>query len=200
MSLFKRGDREALGAGSAALVIYESVYGNTHLIANAIAGGLRTSVETTLVPVCEVDSELLDQVDLIIVGGPTHVHGMSRASTRKAAVEAAGKPGSVLALDIDPERQQQGLRDWFDALSGLDMRAAAFDTRLDAPAAFTGRASKGIARELRHHGATMVSTPQSFLVTKDNQLLRHEEDRAREWGAQLGVDAREQCTERPRPR
>jgi flavodoxin len=82
-----------------ALVIYESMYGNTHLIASAIAGGLRTSIETSVVPVGEVDSELLAQADLVVVGGPTHVHGMSRASTRKAAVEAAAKPGSVLTLD-----------------------------------------------------------------------------------------------------
>ncbi len=174
-----------------ALVIYESMYGNTHLIADAIAGGLRSTFETTVVPVHDVGSELLDHVDLIVVGGPTHVHGMSRTSTRKAAVEAAGKPGSDLVLDIDTERQAQGLRERFDSLSRVDVSAAAFDTRADAPAAFTGRASKGIARELRQHGATVVSAPESFFVTKDNRLLPNEENRAHEWGAQLGVDAGE---------
>ena len=39
-----------------ALVVYESMYGNTHLIANAIAEGLRAHVETVVVPVGEADT------------------------------------------------------------------------------------------------------------------------------------------------
>jgi hypothetical protein len=50
------------------------------------------------------------------------------------------------------------------------MPAAAFDTRVDLPVALTGRASKGIARKLRRHGATLISRPESFLVTKDNHF------------------------------
>jgi hypothetical protein len=171
-----------------ALVIYESMYGNTHLIADAIAGGLRTSVETTVVPVSAVDAvdaELLAHVDLVVVGGPTHVHGMSRASTRTAAVAAAGKPGSGLALDVGAERPERGLRDWFASSFPLNTRAAAFDTRVDRPVAFTGRASKGIARELRRHGAFAMCEPCSFFVTNDNRLVNGEEDRAHEWGARL---------------
>jgi hypothetical protein len=41
-------------------------------------------------------------------------------------------------------------------------RATAFDTRIDAPVALTGRASKGITRMLRHHGFTVVADPESF--------------------------------------
>jgi hypothetical protein len=63
--------------------------------------------------------------------------------------------------------------------------AAAFDTRFDLPAAVTGRASKGIARKLRHHGATLIADPESFFVKKDNHLEPDQEARAREWGAQL---------------
>jgi Flavodoxin domain len=170
-----------------ALVIYESMYGNTHLIASAIADGLRPHGEVTVVAVDDVDSELVESADVIVVGGPTHAHGMSRASTRKAAVEAADKEGSDLVLDRDDHTL--GLREWFESSSRLDKNAAAFDTRVDLPVSLTGRASKGIARELRRRGATLISEPRSFLVTKDNRLEPHEEARARDWGAQLGVVA-----------
>jgi hypothetical protein len=168
-----------------ALVVYESMYGNTHLIANAIAGGLRAHVDTTVVRADTVDSDVLEHADLVVVGGPTHAHGMSRASTRKAAVAAAGKADSDLVLDT--EGHGLGLREWFASFDRLERRAAAFDTRVDLPAALTGRASKGVARELRRHGATLISAPRSFLVTKDNHLEPDEEAHARDWGAQLGI-------------
>jgi hypothetical protein len=49
----------------------------------------------------------------------------------------------------------------------------------------TGQASKGITRLLRQHGFTMVAEPESFLVTKENQLRAGEEERAWDWGRQL---------------
>jgi hypothetical protein len=49
----------------------------------------------------------------------------------------------------------------------------------------TGRASKKIANLLRKTHVTLVSPPQSFLVTKQNQLLPGELGRARVWAAEL---------------
>ena len=88
-------------------------------------------------------------------------------------------------LPVDPHAGGTGLRDWFESLGRVPKRAAAFDTRIDAPAALTGRASKGIARELRQHGCTLISDPESFLVTKDNHLEADEDARARTWGVRL---------------
>lgn len=170
-----------------AVVVYESMYGNTHLIAEAIADGLREHGDTTVVPVYEVDDAIVSSADMIVVGGPTHAHGMSHANTREGAVTAAGKPGADLVLDGDPDAYGLGLREWFASLPEISGNAAAFDTRFELPAAFTGRASKGIARKLRHHGATLVDEPQSFFVTKANHLEPNEEVRAREWGARLGL-------------
>ena len=167
-----------------AVVIYESMYGNTHLIAEAIAEGLRPHGDVTVVPVEAATAEHLEGADLVVVGGPTHAHGMSHASTRKAAADAAAKPDADLTLD--PDATGPGLREWFDTLGDLTTNAAAFDTRFDLPAAFTGRASKGIARKLHHHLATIVLPPQSFFVTKQNELEPNELALAREWGAHLG--------------
>jgi hypothetical protein len=170
-----------------AVVVYESMYGNTHLVADAIGAGLRPAFDVTVVPVAQAGPAVLAGADLVVVGGPTHVHGMSRASTRKAAVEAAGKPDSGLA--VEPGAEGLGLREWFGSLGHYPARAAAFDTRMQGPAAFTGRASKGVTRLLRAHGFDVAMQPESFLVTKQNQLVTDESTRAREWGAKLAAGA-----------
>jgi hypothetical protein len=165
------------------VVVYESSYGNTHLIADAVAEGLRADNDVEVVPVSEASQELISKADLVVVGGPTHVHGMSRQRTRQAAAEAAAKPGSGLTLD--PDAAGPGLRDWFASLRPVNTKAAAFDTRIDAPAAITGRASKGISRQLRRHGFREIVEPTSFLVTKDSHLARGQQTDARQWGEQL---------------
>jgi hypothetical protein len=169
-----------------AIVVYESMYGNTHLVADAIATGLRANDDDVVVtPVGEATAELVAGADLVVVGGPTHAHGMSHEATRRAAVAAAEKPDS--GLEMDPDAEGPGLRDWFNALAQLPTKAAAFDTRMDGLGAFTGRASKGIAKRLRHHGCTLVAEPMSFLVTKENHLVDDEAAHARAWGAQLAA-------------
>jgi hypothetical protein len=155
------------------VVVYESMYGNTHLIADAIAEGLREHGEATAVPVNQSDPSLVESADVVVVGGPTHAHGMTRAGTRKGAVQAAEKPGTDVVLDAgdDPDAYGVGLREWFASIPELVVKAAAFDTRFDLPAAFTGRASKGIARKLRSHGATFSRRHVDCLA---RELLRVE--------------------------
>jgi len=80
-----------------ALVVYESMYGNTHRVAIDIAAGLRATHEVTLVPVTRATRELVAAADLIVAGGPTHLHGMSTASSRRMAAQAARKQDSGLA-------------------------------------------------------------------------------------------------------
>jgi flavorubredoxin len=167
-----------------AVVIYESMYGNTHLIASAVAEGLAPYGEATVVHVGEAGAEMIEGADLLVVGGPTHAHGMSRPSTRQGAVAAARKPESPLV--VEPDAAGEGVREWLESLGSLHLDAAAFDTRVDFPVAITGHASKGIAKRLHQHGAKLVAEPHSFLVSKQDQLEPHEEERAREWGAELG--------------
>lgn len=169
-----------------AVVVYESMYGNTHHIAEAIAAGLRTAGDATVVPVHDATAELLDGVDLIVVGGPTHGHGMSRESTRQGAVDALDKPDHDPELAMDPDAAGPGVREWLESLPTATVRSAAFDTRVDLAPILTGRASKGIAKKLRHQGFDVVTEPESFLVTKETHLVAGEDDRARAWGEHLG--------------
>ncbi len=166
-----------------AVVVYESMYGNTDLIAHAIGEGIAASAEVAVVPVEGADRDLISEADLVVVGGPTHAHGMSRENTRRAAVDAARKPTSV--LELDPDAEGPGLRDWFDSLGTVTAEAAAFDTRFDMRAALTGRAGKGIDRRLRRHGFHIVARPESFFVTRESHLEPGQQARAREWGRQL---------------
>lgn len=167
-----------------AVVVFESMYGNTRAVANAVADGIAAGgdADVTVVAADDASTDLTGQADLLVVGGPTHMHGMSRPKTRRAAKDAA-KPGS--GLTVDPAADGPGIRDWLGRLTHTDGLAAAFDTRLAWPAVFAGRAASGIDRGLRRSGLTPISRPHSFLVTKDSELRPGETAKAREWGAEL---------------
>jgi hypothetical protein len=161
------------------------MYGNTHAVAEHIAKGFGDDADVKVVPVERATRELVDAADLLVVGGPTHAHGMSSSMTRRSAVEDAQKKEE---LHLDPDAEGPGLRDWFHDIGGDrhgSADAASFDTRFDASPALTGRASKGIARRLHHHGFKLVIENESFLVDKHNQLLANEEARAEAWGRAL---------------
>jgi flavorubredoxin len=55
-----------------ALVVYESMFGNTRQIAEAIAAGLAESVDVAAVEVSEATAEAAEGADLLVAGGPTH--------------------------------------------------------------------------------------------------------------------------------
>lgn len=171
-----------------ALVVYESMYGNTHAIAINIAAGLGASCEVTLVPVTRATPDLMAAADLVIAGGPTHMHGMSTAASRRMAAQAAANEGSGLAMD--PDADSPGIRGWLSQAGPGHGLAAAFDTRIGGAPLLTGRAGRGIARLLNARGYHLLTTPASFLVSKEGTLLEGEDARARAWGALIGAQAR----------
>jgi hypothetical protein len=169
-----------------ALVIYESMYGNTRRIAEVIADGIGLGPDVAVLPVAEAQAALAEHkdVELVVIGGPTHARGMSRPSTREAAVTNSSSYGRDLV--IDPHAYGLGVRELLEEIGPLTCRAAAFDTRLRAPAWVFGRASRGIARRLADRGAELIAPPESFLVTKRGHLVPGEVERARRWGTVLG--------------
>ena len=163
-----------------AYVVYESMYGNTAAIGEAIAEELRTRGLTVRSgPVTRVDPDGVGDAGLVIVGGPTHAHGMTRGATRRTAVN--DKKNTYASPTVAP-----GLREWIDDLpTGAKTLAAAFDTRFAKPVFLTGSAAKGIARRLANRGFHMVVGPKSFFVSTDNQLLPGELDHATRWASAL---------------
>ena len=165
------------------LVVYESMFGNTRSIAEAIAAGLSGASDVVLAPIRAVTQEQVAAADLLVVGGTTHAHGMSSTQSRKGAPDYVDKFDVPLVLE--PGWDGLGLRDWFTTLPEGHGRGAAFDTRADINHLLSGRASRGIADRLRHHGYRLVADPESFLVDRQNQLLPEELARATAWGTSL---------------
>ena len=114
------------------------MYGNTHRIAEAIARGLRPAYVVQVVSVAGARHEHVGCYDLIVAGGPTHAHGMSRPDTREAAISA---PVKAERLKVEPDAAGVSLRVWLDGLGLGSGHPAAFDTRLQGYAFVTGRAS-----------------------------------------------------------
>ncbi|MFD9130736.1 flavodoxin family protein [Kitasatospora sp. NPDC059571] len=171
-----------------AVIVYESIYGNTRQVAEAVAEGCRRArpdAAVQCVPAAEAGPELTASADLLVVGGPTHMRGMSSGLSRRMAVAAAGKS----AKDEDPHPAEDvgvGLRTWFHSLPRTDTghRAAAFDTRGDARG--SGGAAKGIAHRLSHLHYELAAEPTGFIVEDGEGPLREGElERARQWGAAL---------------
>ena len=73
------------------LVVYESWFGNTRRVAEEIADALAVEGE---VDVLSVDDLLppLDGIDVIVLGAPTHVHGLSSGRSQRGRARA-GRAG-----------------------------------------------------------------------------------------------------------
>ena len=168
-----------------ALVVYESVYGNTRAIAEAVAGVLGP---LEAVPVQHAPGDLAD-VELLVVGGPTHMHGLSTATSRRMAVQGAAEEGHHA---VEPDAAgEPGLRRWLHDLPARPgLAAAAFDTRLDRAPVITGRAAHGIARRLRSHGFAVLGTASFQVEDSEGPLEAGEIERARGWAGDLARSPR----------
>ena len=158
-----------------ALVVYESMWGNTEKVARAVADGLGGA----RVAEChDVTPDELGDLDLLVVGGPTHAFSMTRASTRRDAHRQGAPAG-------DDDR---GIREWLDSLPPrLEVPVATFDTRVLKARSLPGSAAKAADKELRHHHHGRVLDRSSFYVLDvDGPLADGELVRAEGWGAELG--------------
>lgn len=158
-----------------ALVVYESMFGNTEVIARAIARGVGRHADVTVADVRTLPEAA--GMDLVVVGGPTHAFGMSRPTTRQnAEQQGQTRPGGI---DV-------GMREWLDRTAPpAGMAAATFDTKVDKPF-LPGSAARKAYRHLRRLGCRMVVPAESFRVTgTTGPLAAGEEKRAEQWGGTI---------------
>jgi flavodoxin I len=148
-----------------ALIVVDSVYGNTEKIAKAIAQGLSPLVEVKVVKPGEVTPADLGSVNLLLVGSPVQAGRQT-----KAIQEFLNK------IPVD------GLK---------NIRAAAFDTRVkSALAKMFGNAAARINKSLEAKGATQAAPPEGFIVQgKEGPLAEGELDRATAWAKSVGDKA-----------
>jgi Flavodoxin len=161
-----------------ALVVYESMFGNTRTVAEAVADGLRAHLDSELVEVGAAPATLPPDVDLLVVGAPTHAFGLSSAATRRSAADRGP----------DLISRETGVREWLEDLPlAPGVRAATFDTRVGS-GRLTGSAAKRAARRLRRLGLDLSPGRRSFWVTgTTGPLEAGQEQRARAWGSELGA-------------
>jgi hypothetical protein len=167
-----------------AVVAYESMYGNTRQVAEAIAAGLGGLGDVQVLSVNHGDAGVAEGADVLVVGGPTHIHGLATEMSRKGVAKAAEEEGDVT---LEPGAADgPGLRKWLAGRSGEGRPAAAFDTRIDRSPVLTGSAARGIAKRLRRRGYELVTEPASFFVEDtEGPLADGELERARAWGESL---------------
>lgn len=172
-----------MSAALRALVVYESMFGNTEAVARAVAKGLE--VDGCTVTVREVGEAPLGtplEVDLLVVGAPTHAFSLSRPRTRADAVRQ-GAPASHGGL---------GLREWLTAFpltEGIGL--AAFDTRVSKVRRIPMAAGPRAAQIARKRGLVVLSRPVAFLVDDIKGPLGPQElERAAQWGRFLAGAAR----------
>ena len=162
-----------------ALVVYESMFGNSERVARAVAAGLGEHGEVVLRDIATAPvGQIPPDVDLLVTGGPTHAFSMSRPNTREDAIRQGA--GQGLAT--------RGLRDWLAGLpSDLSLLpCAAFDTRVSRARRLPGSAARSAARALRRRRGQLIVLPESFYVDDvSGPLGSGELDRAREWGRHL---------------
>jgi hypothetical protein len=161
-----------------AVVVYESMFGNSGKVARAVADGVAEVMSVNLVEVTATPVDL-QGVDLVIAGGPTHAFSMSREATRRDARVQGASQGSVAT----------GLREWLASLPDEHGRwFAAFDTRVTRVRRLPGSAAHSAARAGRRHGFSQAIAPQSFYVLDvEGPLADGELEHARVWGAAVAA-------------
>ena len=138
------------------LVVYDSKFGNTKKVAEAIAAGLAGHGSVRLLGLDKLPPQNLGPVDLLFIGGPTQAHAMT-ARMRQFVDALRARPANGMAV-------------------------ATFDTRLRMPAVISGSAAKTIARKLRSLGVRIFAAPESFFVQGSlPQLEEAETERATDW-------------------
>lgn len=145
------------------LIIYDSTYGNTEKIAQAMARALQLDTDK-IIPSKEAKISQLKNLDLLIIGSPTY----------------AGKPTPTLKefMTKIPDNYLS------------ETRVLAFDTAIryeDKNFFFKnfikmlGYAAKHTAKELENKGAEIINVETFFVKDKEGPLEDGEINRAKDW-------------------
>ena len=142
-----------------ALIVYDSVYGNTEKIAESIGGAVTGDVK--VLNVSQVNLSELESLDLFIVGSPTQ-----------------GGRASPAIRDFLKELPKSAIK---------NVNVAAFDTRLTTRwVKIFGYAAGKIASNLKKKGGVLVLPAEAFYVTGGKGPLKEGElERAASWAKEI---------------
>ena len=163
-----------------ALVVFESMFGNTEQIAQAVAEGLRASMPVDVTEVINAPADPPEDITLIVAGGPTEAFSMSRTNDprRRGQPRWSARPGGIRPAGVAGGAACRVIR------TPNSPRLTPRSTRC---AIFPGRPPKSAAKAGRRHGFDLAAPPESFFVRDTaGPLVEGELDRARAWGQRLG--------------
>ncbi len=144
-----------------ALVVYDSVYGNTEKVARAVAEGIAPLGEAKVVRAAEADVSEVRSIDLLFIGSPVH----------------AGRPTEAVRGFVNSIPA--------DVLGRIGV--ATFDTRMKVGLAkIFGYAGERMAKSLKERGANLLAGPEGFIVEgKKGPLREGELERAAGWAKRV---------------
>ena len=158
-----------------AIVVYQSLWGNTAAIAHAIAEGI--GPEARALSTSEASADAVKDADLVVAGSP--VLGFSLPNEKMIESIRANPGGAPKAPDLS----QVPMRTWLGALASGSKKFAAFETRVKGP---FGKATPAIEESMKKLGYEHVAEAQHFIVDgKFGPLKAGEIERARRWGMEL---------------
>lgn len=156
------------------IVVYESHWGNTAAVAQAIAEGLGEDVRA--VTTDEATEEVVREAELIVAGAPVMAFNLpsDRMLDTIASDEKAPTPADL---------SHPSMRDWLGRLPAGQAAVSSFETALRFS---PGSARGAIERAFVQAGYRSLADPQRFYVKGTYGPLRDGElDKARAWGAEL---------------
>jgi flavodoxin len=153
------------------LIIYDSLFGNTEMIAHAIATGF-DSKDVQLLKASATTPAHLKGADLIIVGSPTHGGRPSQPTQQFFNILGNGVLAGKQAAAFD---------------TGIPMDGRGFMTRFFVR--LFGYADRGIAKNLQKKGADVLDKQTFFVTEKEGPLREGELVRAKAWANELLVKA-----------
>lgn len=143
------------------LVIYDSIFGNTKIIAETIADACGDNTKVASVSELKPEQDL-KSYNLLIVGCP--INGWRPSSKMQEFLSS-----------LTP-----------DQLKGCNVTS--FDTRINT--FFHGDAANKISTQLKNASATLITQPESFFVKgKKGPLVEGETQRAAEWAILIKAKA-----------
>ena len=163
-----------------ALIVVESYFGNTRAIAEAVAAGLiEGGVKAQVVDVAQAPGALSEDLDLLVLGAPTHNRRLPTTTTRAKACAQAGSG------EASP-----GIGEWLETVAiPASIDAAAFDTVI-SKGWLSGSAAKAIAKTLQRRQGRRTVSVRSFVVTANKgPLATGQETDAHSWGRELADSA-----------
>lgn len=158
-----------------ALILFDSLYGNTEKVARAVAAGMGETPgaggEVAILRIADVTTKRLAGLDLLVVGSPTQRFRATPAVTSLLKAIPQGGLTGVKVAAFDTRMTEQEIN---------QTRILAFFVGI------FGYAAEPLTKLMKQKGGTLVVPPEGFLVQgMEGPLVEGELERARAWGREM---------------